>query len=115
MRRAQRLRQRREFAAIYRRGRRYGSGLVILRVLPTGGELSRFGFSAGRAVGNAVRRNLVKRRLREAAATLHVEPGWDVVVNARASASEASFAQLREQLYELMSRAGLLRKGDQQG
>src|SRR3990170_8270395 len=51
MRRAQRLRQRRDFAAVYRHGRPYRSDLLVLRVLRTDRSLSRFGFAVGRALG----------------------------------------------------------------
>jgi len=112
MRRAQRLRHRREFAAVYRRGRPYRSELLALRVLRTGGPFSRFGFTVGRALGKAVTRNRIKRRLREAARSLPVLPGWDLVVNARQGAAEADYWSLRETLSGLMARAGLLEQGE---
>lgn len=108
MRRAQRLRQRREFASVYRRGRQYRGRLLVLRVLETGQPLSRFGFSVGRAVGNAVARNRIKRRLREAVRSLPVAPGWDVVLNARRGVAEATYTQLRTEVCQLMSQARLL-------
>jgi ribonuclease P protein component len=115
MRRAQRLRHRREFGAVYRRGRPYRGELLALRVLRTGGPVTRFGFAVGRALGNAVTRNRIKRRLREAARSLGALPGSDVVVNARQGAAEASYWRLREALSELMARAGLLEQGEASG
>jgi ribonuclease P protein component len=58
---------------------------------------SRFGFIVSKAVGNAVVRNLVKRRLREAGAeTLRDRPtGLDVVVRALPSAASADWSSLR--------------------
>jgi ribonuclease P protein component len=112
MRREQRLRHRREFGAVYRRGRPFRSELLAVRVLRTGGPCTRFGFAVGRALGNAVTRNRIKRRLREAARSLGVAPGCDVVVNARQGAAEAGYWRLRETLSELMARAGLLEQGE---
>jgi len=108
MRREQRLRQRREFSSVYRRGQQYRGRLLVLRVLKTDQPLSRFGFSVGRAVGNAVTRNRIKRRLREAVRSLPVAASWDVVLNVRRGAAEASYAQLRTEVCELMSQASLL-------
>jgi ribonuclease P protein component len=108
MRRAQRLRERRDFAAVYRRGRPYRSELLVLRALRTGQPLSRFGFTAAKTLGNAVVRNRLKRRLREAVRSLDVVPGWDVVVNARRGAGVADYQRLRAQVNELMVQAGLL-------
>lgn len=109
MRRAERLRQRRDFAAVYRRGRLYRGDLLVLRTLRTDAQVSRFGFTAGVALGNAVARNRLKRRLREAVRSLAVAPGWDVVINGRRGAAEAAYARLSESLRELMARARILR------
>lgn len=108
MRRAQRLRQRQEFAEVYRRGRPFRADLLIMRALRTDEPLSRFGFTASRAVGNAVVRNRVRRRLREAARSLPVAPGWDIVFNSRAQVASASFVQIREEMRSLLERANLL-------
>ncbi len=110
MRRAQRLRHRRDFAAVYRRGRPYRSELLVLRVLATDQPTSRFGFTTGKALGNAVVRNRLKRRLREAVRTQSVSSGWDVVVNARRGSGSASYQRLTEEVKQLLQRAGLLER-----
>ena len=112
MRRAQRLSRRNEFAAVYRRGRPYRSELLILRALPSGQPLSRFGYTASKALGNAVKRNRLKRRLREAVRSLPVASGWDVVLNARRGAADADYHELRASVAGLMVRAGLLKPED---
>ncbi|MEX0786546.1 MAG: ribonuclease P protein component [Dehalococcoidia bacterium] len=110
MRREQRLRQSSDFTAVYRKGKPFRSDLLVLRVLRSGREPSRVGFTVGKALGNAVQRNLVKRRLREAARSLPLQGGWDVVVNARRGAAEAGYWNLREQMSALMGRAGVLQE-----
>ncbi len=62
----------------------------------------------GKRVGNAVRRNLVKRRLRHIAAELIGKDGWDLVVIARKGASEAGYGDLRNALGQLLGAFGLL-------
>jgi ribonuclease P protein component len=70
---------------------------------------TRIGFSVSRRVGGAVVRNQVKRRLREIVRKRlsHVAPGWDIVITARASAAEAEYGALEEDLRETFSRARL--------
>ena len=62
----------------------------------------------GKRVGNAVRRNLMKRRLRQIAAELIGKDGWDLVVIARKDASEAGYGDLRDALRQLLGAFHLL-------
>ena len=102
------LKQRRDFATVYREGRRYRGDLLILRTLRTDAKMSRVGLTVGKALGNAVTRNRVKRRLREAYRSLPVASGWKLVLNARGGAQDAGFQELRESVCELMTDAGVL-------
>lgn len=108
MRREQRLRRRKDFAAAYRTGRVQSNQLLVLRVSPNGSDVSRFGFVTGKAVGGAVVRNRVKRRLREAARELGSAPGLDLVIGARKAAATTEYRELREALRGLMNRAGAI-------
>ncbi|MCH6468383.1 ribonuclease P protein component [Sinomonas terrae] len=93
-----RLRTSADFSHTVRSGVRQGRRNVVLyAALSDDGAPSRFGFIVSKAVGNAVTRNLVKRRLREAGAeTLRERPtGVDVVVRALPAASAADWPTLR--------------------
>lgn len=76
-----------------RNGRR---NLVLYVVQSSGEESSQVGFIVAKTVGNAVTRNLVKRRLREIAAeTIRRHPqGVNVVVRALPPSAEASWDDL---------------------
>ena len=63
---AWRVRGRTRFAEIHAAKVRRESGPLLVYALPNEVGHLRIGLSVGRRVGNAVRRNLVKRRLREA-------------------------------------------------
>ncbi len=64
------------------------------------------GFVVSKAVGNAVHRNLVKRRLRALMAErLSGLRGRDIVVRALPSAAAASFAELSTDLSRCLDRA----------
>jgi ribonuclease P protein component len=65
---------------------------------------ARVAIVAGRAVGNAVRRNRAKRRLRAAARQVRL-PAIDVVVDARAAAIDVPFDVLPADLERLTTKA----------
>lgn len=79
-----------------------------MRSVANGLEWSRFAYAIPRRVGNAVVRNRVRRRLREALRSLPLRPGFDVVVTARPEAAAAGFQALRSELALLLRRARLL-------
>lgn len=108
MRQAQRLRHRREIAAVNRRGRPQRNKLITVRALRTKLLIARFGFAVGGSVGNAVVRNRVRRRLREIVASLGVAQGWDLMISARPAAAGVEFKELRGAVAEVLRRAGVL-------
>ena len=112
MRGEQRLTKRRQYALVYRDGRSWVNSLVVMKALPNGFTLSRYGFSVSRQVGKAVTRNRVKRRLREILRLTPLEPGWDIVFIARPVAAGADYASLKESVGGLLSRAGLLKTAE---
>ena len=79
-----------------------------LRVPRTEGEGPRLGFTVPRALGKAVSRNRVKRRLREALRVRLADfgPQWDVVINPRRAALEATAEELRREVDRLVQRCG---------
>ena len=99
--------RRAEYDAVYREGRRRSSREFTIFVRPNGLDLSRFGWSIKKALGSAVRRNRIRRRLREIL-RLHrqeIAPGWDIVIHPRRSAAKADFSALTGELLQLIPRA----------
>jgi len=63
----------------------------------------RFGISVSRRFGKAVRRNTVKRRIRESVRRhRQLLAGWDVVVHPRAIADRAKGVEIASELKELL-------------
>ena len=95
-----------DYRTVVRRGRRYGGARLIFSVLDTG-ELrpARFGFIVSKQVGNAVVRNTVRRRLKDACARqLPLPEGIDVVIRALPAAAEAPFAELLSDVDRVIAR-----------
>ena len=64
-----------------------------------------------RLAPKATQRNLVRRRLKEAARQLRVAGGHDVIVTARQGALTATLGELRNGLAVAVSKAGLRDEG----
>jgi len=99
-----RLTRRAEFDSVYRNGRRRSSRQFTVFFAANGLAESRFGMSVGRALGGAVVRNRIRRRVREVL-LLHrgeIPSGWDIIVHPRASVAKADFASLGDELLGLV-------------
>lgn len=109
MKRLYRLKDGEAFQRVYREGRSWATPLLILRASPNGLPYSRVGYSTSKRIGKAVARNRVKRLMRETvrAQATYIAHGWDVVLIARASSPEASFAQIAHALRQLLEQASL--------
>lgn len=103
-----RLRHRKDFDAVFRRGRAWNNDLLVLRTLPNDLSHNRYGFVTSKRVGKAVVRNRVRRRLSEALRVQSVKPGWDVVISAKTRTAGADFHELKRAVVDLLARANLL-------
>ena len=100
------LRRGEDFRSIGHRGTRARDrGLTVIVAAGTPGEPARLGLTIPRAVGGAVVRNRLRRRLREAWRALEPPPGIDVVVQASSEAVGLSFQELEASLRDALRRA----------
>ena len=104
--------RRADFDRVFRRGRRQEGSLLGLRAAPNERALSRYAYSISKRVGNAVVRNRIRRRLREAVRALPLREGWDIVFLARPAAATSDFQSLKAEMRSLVERARLLPKDE---
>jgi ribonuclease P protein component len=115
--RAMRLVRKADFEAVYhcresadrRGGRERGGGRLkspqfVVFYCANGGERSRFGISVKKALGGAVVRNRIRRRIREILRRndLEIPSGWDFVMHPRHSVAGSNFAALQKELVGLL-------------
>jgi ribonuclease P protein component len=105
--RQSRLLRRAEFRRVYEEGQRRSASLCTVFLRSNGRAQSRLGITVPARVGKAVRRNRIKRRLREIFRLNRsaIPAGWDIVVNPRAQAAEAEFGRLQREFLRLMPKA----------
>ena len=101
-----RLRSKLQFDAVYAGGRRIDDRFFALRVKANGLPHPRVGLAVAiKTAGNAVKRNRLRRLIRESfRLAQHGLPGVDVVVAAKFPAAQAPVTSLRDSLATLWKR-----------
>lgn len=105
-----RIQKNERFQEIRRYGASFSHKLLVLCVLENDLGYSRFGFSVSRRIGNAVMRNRMKRRMREAIRLRmeQIRPGQDMVFIARYPIKDATYQEIDAACARLLRRANLL-------
>jgi len=94
-----------DFRSVVRRGRRSTSSLAVYyRVERSGADAVRFGFIVSRAVGGAVDRNLLRRRMRAVGREM-IDAGAigaDVVMRALPGSAQIGWASLSADMHDAL-------------
>lgn len=102
------LTKRAQYTLVYRHGIVWVTSLLVIKAMPNGLNLSRYGFSVTKKVGKAVQRNRLKRLLREIMRLQSLKLGWDIVIIARPAVVNADYHQLEQEVTKLLDQAKLL-------
>jgi ribonuclease P protein component len=113
-----RLKRRADFLRVAALRRKWAAPGLILQAAPQPESESaetevRVGFTASRKVGNAVKRNRARRRLKALAAEMiasGANPGLDLVLIARPATIDRPFDELRRDLQQSLNRTKAARK-----
>jgi ribonuclease P protein component len=97
-----------EFRRVRRTGKSYAHPLVLLIATQSKNEQYRYGVTASRSIGGAVKRNRAKRRMRSALHDFDLNPGWDLILVARAGLDKAPWEELSKAIGNLLEKAGAI-------
>ena len=103
------LKKKKDFQAVYSRGESYANRFLVLYVFRSNGFQGKVGFAAGKKLGNAVKRNRVKRLLRESY-RLHqeeIEEGISLLLVGRKAALSAKCQDVERAFLALSRKAGI--------
>ena len=108
-----RLKKRRDFERVFKKGRSAKEDFLILKTSPNGLEISRFGFVAGLKVSKkATVRNKIKRQLSEVIKNnlAQIKKGMDVVMIVLKNIEAKKFKEIKTNTEKLLMRSGLLKR-----
>ena len=107
------LKQNHEFRRLYSKGKSAVSPYFAIYCRKTNRPNSRLGITTGVKLGKAVKRNFVRRRIRELYRTNEQKftPGYDIVVVARTRAIFGRYADLERSFLQLMKKLGIAAAG----
>ena len=103
-----------DFRRVYDRGLRYSgpyfAAFYARQLNASQNDGPRIGFTAPRALGGAVVRNRIKRRVREAVRLRldRLNPQWEIVFNPRRAAMDSPFSELTREVEKLFLRCNSL-------
>ncbi|MBQ6207557.1 MAG: ribonuclease P protein component [Oscillospiraceae bacterium] len=104
------LKKNHEFQRLYRRGTSAVGGCLVIYCRKNRLRRNRIGLTASTKLGNAVKRNRARRRMREAYRLNadKLRPGWDLILVARTRTLYAPWTELNATFLRLCKKLGLL-------
>lgn len=95
------------FKKAYYKGKKEITSNLVLYYLPNGNS-TRVGITVSKKIGKAVVRNRIRRLVRESWRTFCIKEGYDVIIVARTAAVKSEFSDIKNSLFELLSKAELI-------
>ena len=115
MKKENRLKKRKEFAYIFKKGESLGSRHIMLTFVPSKLKKYKIGFSCGKKVGKAVVRNKVKRRIKEAV-YIHrdlLNVGYNYIFVGKQNSSLATFEEIKQEVEFLLRKVSENARGNE--
>jgi len=106
-----RLCQEAEFNQIFKKGLFLETDLLIMRMIKTQADITRFGFVVAKKISKkAVTRNLIKRRISEAIRIClpQIKPGYDLVIIAKPETRNSDFKNILKATRGLLGEAKIM-------
>lgn len=114
MKRCYSLKRNKEFRYVYRVGKSKSSRLLVLLYANSRQEQPLVGFSVSKKIGGSVKRNRVKRRMKEAITPFlsSVKGHTSLILIAREALLDAAFPAIVTTMKKLLTEAEVLKRND---
>lgn len=111
------IKRRYEFKNLYTKGQRYFSRNITLYILKNKYDHNRFAIAVSKKCGKAVKRNKIKRIIRENYKNFEekIITGSDILISVSKNieSDNVDFYEIQKELYSLFNKANLLVKEDE--
>ena len=110
------LKENRDFRRTYNRGKSFVSPYIVVYVYKNRTNNVRLGITAGKKIGNAVKRNRAKRVITAAFASVlpNIQNGLDFVIVARTRILNVKSTELANILYKTLENAGAIKNDNEE-
>ena len=100
------LKKNHEFVRIYKKGKFFAGKYIVIYVLKNRFGTNRLGITVNKKIGKSVKRNRVKRLIRESYRLYEdfIPDGMDMVFVARSVETEYGFAEIRREMKFLLKK-----------
>lgn len=104
-----RLKKRYQFSYVYKAGTHFSGHNLVVYATPSKTKNIKVGFAVTKKIGHAVKRNLIRRRLREIvfAEIPNLKQNHNLIVVAKENSANASFENLKNEFRNLILKADL--------
>jgi ribonuclease P protein component len=102
-----------DFRKVYKHGKSFANRYLVMYILENKSDSSRIGISVSKKVGNAITRNKIRRRIKEAYRLNideNVKNGYDIIFIARVSCNEAEYKDIDKAINHLVKKSNLINK-----
>lgn len=106
------LRRKKDFTAIYNKGKSIGEKYVVLFYRRNGLDYNRTAFLASKKVGNSVSRNRARRLMKESHRELkqNLESGYDIIWIARNTICNLKCADVKKSMEAAVKKSGIKKR-----
>lgn len=110
MKNTQSLKLNKDFRRLYSRGKNFVSGYTVVYASKNRSGKNRLGLTVSKSIGKAVKRNRLKRLMRESYRLMEekINPGFDIIIVARGRALGKTQAQIQRDIEYAMRKLELI-------